>query len=133
MKILRINILSILVALVAFFAMTSCTPGTQQLTPAMQEYRLSEIMKELEHLNTEGIISSLSSDDSTLIVTISDEWQAASIEQQNHALEVLGSTWLSISEKIGVKEPLLHRLQVVAMDRFHQKRARWTLKGGVQR
>lgn len=116
----------------AVCSLSSCTPGNQQLTPAMQEYRLSEVMKNLEQVNTTGLISSLSSDDSTLFVVISDEWQAAPIEQQKRALEVLGNSWVRVSAEIGVKEPLFGRLQVVAIDRWQRRHARWTAREKVQ-
>jgi hypothetical protein len=124
---------SAFIVLASLITIISCKSGSPQLTPEMQEYRLSETIKELEAINVNGIISSLSSDDSTLIVTVSDNWQAAPLEEQNNALEVLGEAWINISAKIGVKEPELGRLRVVALDRLQQQQARWSRREGVQR
>jgi len=134
MKTRRIALPVISLLVTTFSVLISCQPGSSELTPAMKEYRLEEITKALEPINSQGLISSLSADDSTLIVTIADEqWLAATTEEQNRALEVLGNSWVSISEKIGVKEPELSRLRVVALDRFQKEYVRWTPKDGVQR
>jgi hypothetical protein len=118
--------------IIAFIA--SCKSTSTELTPQMKEYRLSEVVDELAPINSQGLVGSLTSDDSTLIVTISEEqWQAASIEDQNHILEELGSAWVEISEKIGVKGDDLQRLGAVAVDRFQQERARWSASTGVTR
>jgi hypothetical protein len=100
----------------------------------MKEYRLSETITASGSINSEGLISSLSADDSTLLVTISlEEWQAATPEQQNQVLEKLGRAWVDLSKKIGLKEPELGRLRVVALDRFQKEHARWSARRGVQR
>jgi len=100
----------------------------------MKEYRLSEIVNELTTINSQGLVSSLTSDDSTLIVTISEEeWQAATIEDQDHILEELGSAWVEVSEKIGVKGDDLLRLRAIAIDRFEKEHARWSASTGVTR
>ena len=100
----------------------------------MKEYRLSEMITASGSINSDGLISSLSADDSTLLVTISwEEWQIATPEQQNRALEKLGMAWVDISKKIGLKEPGLGRLRVVALDRFQKEHARWSARDGVQK
>jgi len=114
--------------------LASCKPTSTELTPQMKEYRLSEVVNELATINSQGLVGSLTSDDSTLIVTISEEeWQAATIEEQNHVLEELGSAWVEISEKIGVKGDDLERLRAIAVDRFQQEHARWSASTGVTR
>jgi Ser/Thr protein kinase RdoA (MazF antagonist) len=123
-----------LLLLASLLIITSCKPTSTELTPQMKEYRLSEVVNELTEINSQGLVGSLTSDDSTLIVTISEEeWQAASIEEQNHILEELGSAWVEVSEKIGVKGDDLQRLRAVAVDRFQQEQAHWSASTGVTR
>lgn len=132
MKIWRVALVSSLMILLAFI--TSCKPSSTELTPQMKEYRLSEVVNELATINSQGLVGSLTSDDSTLIVTISEEaWQAATIEDQNKILEELGSTWVEVSEKIGVKGEDLQRLSAIAVDRFEKEHARWSASRGVTR
>ena len=80
------------------------------------------------------LLSSLTSDDSTLIIAVSlESWQAASIEEQNRVLEELGAAWLEVSEKIGVKGDDLRRLRAVAVDRLQKEHAHWSAAEGVKR
>jgi hypothetical protein len=120
-----------------FFAMlvlASCSQNSIELTPQMKEYRLSEIVNELGKINSQGLVGSLSSDDSTLIITIAlESWQAATPEEQNRVLEELGKAWVGISEKIGVKGNDLNRLRAVAVDRFQEEHAHWSANEGVTR
>lgn len=130
----RINRNCLTFFVVTIFAICSCKSTSTQLTPEMKEYRLSEIINELGTINSQGLISSLSSDDSTLIVTVAAEpWQAATLEEQNRVLEELGASWLEVSEKIGVKGDDLRRLRAVAVDRFQNEHARWSVSDGVKR
>ena len=121
-----------MLALALWFAI-SCKSGPAQLTPAMKEYRLSEMTDAVASVNSQGLISSVSGDDSTLIVALSENWPAASVGVQNQLLEALGAQWTEISKKIGIKESELGRLRVVAVDRLQKEQARWTRRAGVQR
>ncbi len=132
---MKICLVSFVSSLTIFLvSIISCKPSSTELTPQMKEYRLSEVVNELTAINSQGLVGSLTSDDSTLIVTISEEaWQAATIEDQNHILEELGSAWVEVSEKIGVKGDDLWRLRAVAVDRFQLEQARWSTSTGVTR
>jgi len=132
MKSFRSQVVNIL--FIALACAVSCKPTSTELTPEMKEFRLSEMVNELGKINSAGLVNSLTSDDSTLIINVSlENWEAAPIEEQNRILEELGSAWLEVSEKMGIKGDDLHRLRAIAVDRFQKEHARWTASRGVKR